>query len=290
MRFTNAAACNIRSPHQAALFSMLCEIDRICVKHRIAYQLFAGTALGAVRHGGFIPWDDDLDVVLLRPDYERFLDAAQAELDASYYVQREFSPHWPMPYSKLRLNHTACIEKFHPKDRQMHQGVYVDLFPCDSLSDWAIVRGLQFLAAKAVIAQSLDCRGYHTDSVFKKAFIRLCRPLPRAVLWRFCIQAGRKTRRVHTFFGGGSRYRKNVFDRTWLLEECAMPFESGQFPVSAHYDALLTALYGDYRTIPPPEARKRKEHAVIVDLHRSYTEYLDVQAAMTFDAPARSIR
>lgn len=80
--------------HQLALLQMLHEIDRVCKKHHITYTLFAGTALGAVRHGGFIPWDDDLDVIMLRPDYERFMALAPAELDGTvYYLQREFSEH-----------------------------------------------------------------------------------------------------------------------------------------------------------------------------------------------------
>lgn len=89
--------------HQRALLQMLHEVDRICRKYGIQYMLFAGTALGAVRHGGFIPWDDDIDVIMLRPEYERFLALAVDELDSNtYYLQREFSEHWPMFFAKLR--------------------------------------------------------------------------------------------------------------------------------------------------------------------------------------------
>ena len=86
------------------LLEMLREIDRICRKHDIPYQLFAGTALGAVRHGGFIPWDDDLDIIMLRKDYLRFLFLAERELNSELYaLQAEFTDHWPMFFSKLRL-------------------------------------------------------------------------------------------------------------------------------------------------------------------------------------------
>ena len=93
------------------MLEMLSEVDRICAKHGIKYMLFAGTLLGAVRHEGFIPWDDDLDILMLRPEYDRFLEVARDEVNKElYYVQSEFSPHWPMFFSKLRRNGTACIE------------------------------------------------------------------------------------------------------------------------------------------------------------------------------------
>ena len=93
------------------MLEMLSEVDRICKKYKIAYMLFAGTMLGAIRHEGFIPWDDDLDIVMLREEYERFLKIAEKELDLhKYYLQSEFSTHWPMFFSKLRRNGTACIE------------------------------------------------------------------------------------------------------------------------------------------------------------------------------------
>lgn len=94
--------------HQGIMFQMLCELDAICRRNNINYMLFAGSALGAVRHKGFIPWDDDLDIVMLREDYDRFLSVAPNELDGKqYYLQKEFSSHWPMFFSKLRKNNTA---------------------------------------------------------------------------------------------------------------------------------------------------------------------------------------
>ena len=95
---------------------------------------------------------------------------------------------------------------------------------------------------------------------------------------------------MHTFFAGSSRYGKSVFPRAWLTETVPMPFEDGAFPVSKHYDALLRRLYGDYQTPLPPEARGQKVHAVILDLERPYTDYLEQQKTMRIDAYARSIR
>ena len=116
------------SAHQKLLLEMLKDFDAVCRRHGIRYQLFAGSALGAVRHNGFIPWDDDLDVILSRSEYERFFREAAMDFDPEiYYVQQEHSPHWPMQFSKLRRNGTTCIEKYHPKDPGIHQGVYIDM-------------------------------------------------------------------------------------------------------------------------------------------------------------------
>lgn len=278
--------------HQRVLFSMLWDLDAVCRANDIKYMLFAGTALGAVRHGGFIPWDDDIDVIMLRGEYEKFLDAAEKELDSKkYFVQREFGEHWPMQFSKLRLNGTACMEKYHPRDPEMHQGVYIDIFPCDALADDRTVRRLQFAASKVVIAKALYARGYETDSIKKKIFMQLCRILPRKPLWSFCVRRNDTgSQAVHSFFGCGSKYEKNIFPREWFDETTRIRFEDGEFPVSAHCAELLERLYGDYMKLPAEEERKCKEHVVILDLEHSWREHLDEQRSMKFETYTRSIR
>ena len=277
--------------HQGVLLELLTEFDRICRAHRIGYVLFAGSALGAVRHQGFIPWDDDLDVAMLRADYERFLQIAPGELGAEYFLQGEFSDHWPMFFSKLRKHGTACMERFVPKDEQMHQGIYIDIFPVDNLSDSPAVGKLQFAASKVVIAKGLGRRGYLTDSAAKKLFMALCRLVPMAPVRRLArLDKKENTRQVHTFFGAASRYEKNVFPREWFQQRTVVDFEGRPFPISAHSHAMLERIYGDYMTLPPEEERRCKVHGVIVDTNRSYEEYLQQQKDMKVTEFARSIR
>lgn len=280
------------SVHQEILLEMLKDFDRVCRRHGICYQLFAGTALGAVRHQGFVPWDDDVDVILERREYDRFFREAAGDFDAEiYYVQQEHGPHWPMQFSKLRRNGTTCIEKYHPKDPEIHQGVYIDIFPCDNLADRPLARRLQFAASKAIIAKALYARGYETDSTAKRLFLQLCRPLPRRPLERICMRRrDTKSKMVHSFLAAGKSYEKNIFPRGWLEENTELPFEDGIFPVSAHYDALLTRLYGDYRVLPSPEERLCKEHVAIFDPDHSYETHLEEQKKMRFAVHTRSIR
>lgn len=277
--------------HQAVLLELLTEFDRICVKHGIGYVLFAGSALGAVRHQGFIPWDDDLDVAMLRADYQRFLQLAPTELGEQYFLQGEFSAHWPMFFSKLRKNGTACMERFVPKDEKMHQGIYMDIFPVDNLSDSAFVRKLQFAASKVVIAKGLDRRGYLTDSRGKKIFMALCRLVPMGLVRGIArLQKKENTRAVHTFFGAASRYEKNVFPREWFQQRTMAGFEGKTVPISAHSHAMLERIYGDYMTLPPEQERRCKVHGVIVDPERSYEGYLQQQRELKVTEFARSIR
>lgn len=277
--------------HQAVMLDMLRKVDAICKKHNIPYMLFSGTALGAVRHGGFIPWDDDLDVIMLRSDYRRFLRLASAELGEKYFLQAEFSEHWPMFFSKLRKNGTACMERFVPKDPLMHQGVCIDIFPCDNLSDSPIKRRLQFIASKFVIAGSLYRRGYITDNPAKKLLMQLSRLLPLRAVHRFVINEKEShSKMLHSFFGASSRYERSIYERCWFTERCEQIFEGTPFPVSAHYDKLLTTLYGDWRRIPPQEERACKVHGEIVDLSRSYEYYLQQQREKKYEVLSRSIR
>lgn len=277
---------------QKIQLSMLKDFDAVCQKHRISYQLFSGTALGAVRHKGFIPWDDDIDVVMLREDYERFFDSASKELDSNkYYVQREFSEHWPMFFSKLRLNGTTYIEKYHSHDARIHQGIYIDIFPCDNLSDSRLMQKLQYIASKIVIAKSLYARGYETNSTVKKCFMQFCRILPTEPFKRLCIRRNDSSSlKVHTFFGGGKKFERSIFLREWFEQSVKMRFEDSEFPVSAHYDEMLRVMYGDYMVMPTLEQRVCKRHAAIVDINKPYTFHLEEQRNMKIEKYTESIR
>jgi lipopolysaccharide cholinephosphotransferase len=290
MAKTESTAVSLQD-HQKALLRLLEEFDRVCRVLQIPYVLFAGSMLGAVRHQGFIPWDDDIDVMMLRPDYERFMREADAVLDReTFYLQKEFSEHWPMFFSKLRLNHTACLEKYHPKDPQSHQGVYIDVFPCDDAANTELGRGLQFLASKVVIAKGLDRRGYDTDNIGKKLFMAICRVLPQKPFLWLTTKKNENSKMVHSFYAAARGYAKNVYPRRFFENRCNMMFEGKTYPIPEEYDALLKILYGDYHQIPPPEKRACKRHVLLLDLENSYEQYEHYRDGMKFDVYTRSIR
>ena len=281
---------NIRA-HQIAMLDMLKEVDRICRKNGICYILFSGTALGAVRHHGFIPWDDDLDIIMLREEYERFLKAAGQEINTEkYYLQREFSEHWPCCFSKLRMNNTACMERTHPKDKKQHQGIYIDIFPADNLSDLHPARAFQFLASKIVIAGGLERRGYLTNNVLKKILMKVSLIVPQKLFLDIVKGGNNKTEMVHSFLGASSKYRKSIYPRKWFTKTERILFEGSAFPVSAYYDEMLRSLYGDYMTLPDEQGKLIKKHAELIDLEKSYEYYLDWQEKQVFRVHTKSIR
>lgn len=282
---------NTHTDHQKALLRLLAEFDRVCKALNISYILFAGTLLGAVRHKGFIPWDDDLDVLMLREEYDRFLKEAPAVLDTdTFYLQKEFSEHWPLFFSKLRLNGTACLEKYHPKDPEIHQGIYIDIFPCDHTASGTLGRKVQFAASKVVIAKALDKRGYETRSKAKKVFMALCRVLPRKPFLWLAKRGDPAGDTVHSFFAAAKEYSKNLYPRSYLTRLSQGEFEGGRYPIPADYDACLRGIYGDYMELPPPEQRVCKQHAILVDTEQSYEAYRDYRDGMKFEVYTRSIR
>ena len=230
-------------------------------------------------------------LVMLREDYEKFLKIAPQQIGNAYFLQKEFSEHWPMQFSKLRKNDTAFIERYIAKDEQTHMGVYLDIFPCDNLSDHKIWQNVQFFASKVVIARSLDQRGYLTDNPLKKIILLLSRISPRDLCLKITMMERKTdTKNVHVFLGAASKKSHSVFPRKWLEESVVMSFEDGMFPVSADYDQMLTVLYGDYRKPTPPEKRGQKKHAEIVDLEHSWEQYRGIQKKMKFEEYTRSIR
>lgn len=277
--------------HQKALYLLLCEFDRVCRKLDITYFMFAGTLLGAVRHRGIIPWDDDLDVIMCRKDYERFLKEAPEVLDQNhFFLQKEFSEHFPMFFSKLRLNGTTCLEKYYPKDPLVHQGVYMDIFPCDNAYSTKFGRYLQFISSKVVIAKGLDAEGAVTDSMLKKAVMAVSRILPNGIFHRIVVGPKTVGTHLHCFLGAASKYSRSVFPSSCFEKTTLLQFESGFFSAPEKYDEVLKLLYGDYMRLPPEEDRKCKEHAILVDLTRSYEHYKTYRDGMKFDVYTRSIR
>ena len=253
---------------RAALLSILEELDAFCRAEGIAYQLYAGTLLGAVRHHGFIPWDDDADVMMARDDYERFL-ATFAPRGDLVLVTRTARPSYPYASARVARSDTVVVEEvdIDPADRF---GVSVDVLPYDTVSDHRWVFRLHVWVAWAVRAVLLlkVVQPTANRSRAVRAMLRVTRTLLRpvpvgrltgsreriAVLWR-----GRRTEHVSMLIAGVPwRVRRDVVEPA---EEIA--FEGRSFPGPHDPHRLLAAVYGpDYMT-PPPGAADRSPHLAV---------------------------
>lgn len=248
---------------QKAELDILMEFQRLCQVFGLRYYLTAGTLLGAVRHKGFIPWDDDIDVVMPRKDYDRLVRLASEAVSPEYvYQEYRTEPNFPYYFAKLRKRGTRVEEPI-LRAIEMEQGYYIDIFPLDYCP-----RGdrLATLFFKGI--ELLDCAvlaRVSTEFVcgYQKAYMRflwnVLRHLPND-----CLFALREW--IRRLFGvGGSRlctvggnhgYPRETYQLEWFVETVELEFEGQPFPAPAGWDELLKNMYGDYMRLPPPEERQ----------------------------------
>ncbi len=262
---------------QKAQLHIACEIRRICEKHGIDFFLVSGTLLGAVRHGGFIPWDDDMDVGMTRDNYDRFERVVRDELGEEFFFQSgETDKRYAMHFSKIRLNGTKFRE-IPCGHVRMHQGVFVDIFVYDAIPDDAALLRRQEkrlrLFSRLLLAKSryiLWSRAQTKKRLAYGAVRLLTLPLPYRFLHRRlrrALTAYRNTEgallcnfeRLYTT-------PRDTVRREWTQTLIPVTFEGETFPAFADYDAYLTEVYGDYMTPPPPEEQVNKHHLLERDL------------------------
>lgn len=264
---------------QAAELRILQELDDVCAKLGIRYFACFGTAIGAVRHQGFIPWDDDIDVGMLREDYEKFCREAPSLLSSRFFFQNydTDNDYW-LQHAKLRDSETTFIEQ-EWKDYNWNHGVFIDIFPFDYVPEnWWKREKVKLMQKYYQIAISVWGNGA-IGSIFNwKNILRL---LLRVVVNSQFADRAQITQRLNsmlasispssyvcTYEGSGTVYRKE-----WFSEVKSMAFESATIKLPVGYHEALSKLYGDYMIPPPAEQRIPVHSAVVVDIHRPYTHY-----------------
>lgn len=237
------------------LFGMLCEVDRICRKYRIRYFLAGGTLLGAVREKGFVPWDDDIDIMMLRRDFERFLIAARKELPETMFLQTpadEKGCHYLN--AKIRLKGTVLCSEFLAQFPELEKGIFLDIVAHDFTADSKL--GQKLHIKMTLLARGLVFKKWSGDSACrvkgkKRYFVFdiLKRILPFSFLEWF------QKRMLTLFDGRGKKYlydgmgpniHKGAFPAEWLARASRAEFEGKIFPVPERYREYLSFLYGDY--------------------------------------------
>lgn len=258
---------------------MLLEVDRICRKCDIQYNIIGGTLLGAIRHGGFIPWDDDADVTMMRSDYLRFADACRTELDSTrFYFQDAWNTEgYRWSYGKIRRKDTLFLREYQ-EHMPYEQGVFIDVFPVDGIPDNYFMRVINNAHCFCIRKILWSDVGKMADkSAIKRIFFCVLSKISREKILKHYEKLIEKRNRKRTKFvrialmplpnRENWGYRREWYEksRTYMFEECALQG-------IANAEEFLTYEFGDYMKIPPED--KRKVHPVsdilliINDLYR----------------------
>lgn len=254
---------------QLTELEILKDFDKLCKKHDIQYVVFYGAAIGAVRHGGFVPWDDDIDILMLRQDYEHFLDVAKEVDDKYYLINAEANPNFPNMLTSIVLKGTKLItDSF----KNTGGGICIDIFPMDNICDDPVKEKKQAREAwfwnKLMILRQLSSPNVpfsgtmRTIVLFACHIIHICLKLFHiSPKWLYgkckkvCLRyAYIQTNRIA--FLTDTKPGWSVFTKEELFPLQYLDFEGAKFPFPKEMDKLLTRYYGNYMQLPPEEERR----------------------------------
>lgn len=268
---------------QLVEFNLLKSFVSICDELGLTYYLVCGSALGAVKYGGFIPWDDDIDVALPRNDYELFCEKAPKLLPDGYFLQNHKTDRlYPRIYSKLRNSCTTYVEKS-TRNLQINHGVFIDIFPLDGYpSDEKEIK--RFELRKKLLKLKIECVFDVNYGFVRNAFFTMERLLGFHKNTLKLVE--RLKRLVSSYSTDNSKLWCNHGNWQGKLEYASreqygngvfMKFEDLNVRVPEKYDEYLTQKYGDWRAELPDEEQVGHHFYEICDLERPYTEYVNAK-------------
>lgn len=277
---------DIKKEWNATILDILKAFMKICKDNGLTYYCCAGTAIGAVRHHGIIPWDDDIDVIMPRPDYDRLLEIAKAADFGKYEIITPYDDEtYPLYFSKLSNRNTTLIE-----DRQIPCviGLYVDIFPLDATDD-DVAKAKRLKDRYTKIINRLNAVSTHNTfgeylSLLKKkeewgrfaikTLAFFCRSAVRRHLIRQMDRLSYlydydKAKNVQVYTG--SYGHREVFPKSWLGKGKEFPFEDTTVLLPECYDEYLRHFFNDYMQFPPVEQRIEKHNRAYLNIHKKET-------------------
>ena len=287
-------SCDVRKLQLIEL-EMLLEVDRICRKHNIEYFLYAGTLLGAVRHDGFIPWDDDLDIHMDRREFDKFCEICKTELDTERFFLQTYKTdsEYRWGYAKIRRNGTEYL-RLGQEAIKCHSGVSIDIFIFDNVPDSQLGRFLYHYIRRACIKTLYSVIGATQDTNPLKRFLyrglrHVNKKIPLGIMERLAkISARKETEYVYCMsfyrqdgFINKEDYLHRAVKREWMREKIEINFEGFPFYAYKEYDKYLSFLYKNYWEYPPESQRflhppKQYDLNVDIDLRgRNVEEYMN---------------
>ena len=255
-------------------------INDFCQKYDIDYCLMGGSALGAKRHQGFIPWDDDLDIFMTPSNYEKFRDMFKAEGNHWKFYLQEYGlqKNGMVTIPKLRMNGTTYIEEL-TKDWNIHQGVFVDIFILHTCPNNKILQLWQCFWAKCVVVKGMSMRSYGRQTGIRQLLLNIAKYLPKSIMLNYALKQvyryrGRDSKYFCNFLGKAV-YKKGLYLREWFEKTVPAPFEKVELRVPSGLHEFLTERFGDYMKLPSAERIKWEQHAYKWDVEQDFSVYMN---------------
>lgn len=256
---------------QLLMLKILKEVHKICEENNIKYFLSDGTLIGAIRHQGFIPWDDDLDIGMLREDYEKFCKIAPQILSENFILQNfQTDKGYGLQFGKVILKNTVWIEKVAKNTNRQWSGIYIDIFPYDNITEnkkmqklinrlYIFIQGLILIKFKYINISNYESMAKKLKYVLKKIY--LCTISKKLLIYirdSICKRYLNKSKTLVTKYGGN--FYKNQNPYNFYKDLTLQKFEDTSFYIPKNYDKILKNLYGNYMEIPPIE--KQRQHGI----------------------------
>ena len=267
----------------ACLLDLLEQVDRICRKYDISYYAIGGTLLGAVRHKGFIPWDDDLDIAMLREDYNRFLEVAERELHGKYFLQTTLSDaQYYKEHARVRNSDTTGIcERY--ENHACNNGIYLDILPLENYKDTFlgrmhsdICRTIGKIMTVKVHYKTRSYNSHRSHIAYILSLIlnvKSMHKLREFLETKNCKKATALVTLGDVYYSTYSRDRL-TFNRSDFGATIELPFENGTILAPIGYKNILAKQYGNYFEFPPIEKRGLF-HNIIFDVNTPYKQYIE---------------
>lgn len=251
---------------QKEIFDIFLEVKRVCEKLDIQYFIMGGTALGAVRHGGFIPWDDDFDLGMTRKNYDKFISHAKNELKEGFFLQTyETEKRSPFYFAKVRKDNTKFIERY-CRRLPIHQGIYIDIFPYDAVPDNEKERNtyykkgrwyLNWYIAKEVTGISTNPGRWKRLVLegMRSVMHLLMTPVPKRVIFHKTDDYLQQYNHMDTKMLGYAGLKKIQVAREDVEQPDQILFEQVMVSCPCNIEKYLMSNYGSYWELPPEEKR-----------------------------------
>lgn len=253
----------LESIHKVSL-NLLLAFDKVCRENDLIYFLDSGTALGAIRHGGFIPWDDDIDVGMPRKDYERFLRIGQELLPDDIFIQTsQTEPNYRRLSAKLRLKGTVFPES--EDTPYEYNGFFIDIFPFDNVPNNLLFAKINVFVSRLIYWM---VRSWRSRNKGRSLGTRLIQPIiklfPEKSIDRLCSfyvkycrrYENKETRFITSFFWRMTQNKTFIFDKGKMFPTKDVLFEGHPVRIMKSPEYYLTLMYGDYMELPPEDKRQ----------------------------------